>query len=964
MNKYSFLAFSTLLFGQVGAQSFEGNALPQDVTTTSKKSMISLSDKYYKDGKQSLLWKWYAPNSIVSFNSPDIAKSVKNFKKRAGVKLWVFNETPQSTPLVFNFVDAQGQVHYTFDFNLNFTGWRAAWISYSDMWTPDGGKTTEQPIVAMNVVSPKNISNSHIFIDRVSFENYVDRQATPDAQIPENNRHLKRDIWHWGLLHKWEQTPYDLAIPAQISPAQKAQIAQVEKRVKKMYSEKNLSEKESARLLELDQMLQISPDGTKGAPLMQKNNVRKGEDVSFIEINDYLDLNSRAYINTKNPKFKSDFIKGVKYMLNQGFAYESGMGTNHHYGYDIKEMFGALWRMEEVLKQENLWNEARKALVFWSGLAETRVPVEAKRDELCDSWNTLLTPRLTAALWADTPEEKYRNLKSLSRWISSTLKFTPGTIGGIKIDGTGFHHGGNYPAYSVPGYAGIGQYLKCVEKTDFVLDKPAYDVYKFALKSLVRYTNLRDWGLAAAGRHPFHAVYGGMSKRAVLAFAYAAVSNQELDKELAADFLRLSKGIAPSSEYTKFINLFEKQGIKPSDAPQGFYVFNYASQGIYRYQNYMVALKGFTQNIWGAELYARDNRYGRYQSYGLVQIIGTANKDGVITERASGFAEDGWDWNRAPGVTSIQLPWDILESPFAGSDMLNQPSTFAGSSRLADGKYGMFAMKLGEYDVKNFTPSFKAYKSVFCFGNQLICLGSNISNDNKEYPTQTTLFQQTAKQKFVYSQQKNRNGYMLKDATGTLYYVPKGQDLKVDLQEQVSPNDKTKKMAKGLFYSAVLNHGNAPKAQKYAYTIFLNADKSQEKKITKGKLDYQILRQDEIAHIVKDKQSGVEAYAIFEAFKDEKAQLVTEISAQTMVMLQPQNSGILMSVCNPDLDLGPYNYTTSKESGVTHRKIILKGNFELAQANEKVEVKQLAGKTEIKVACQHGIPVEFSLNEK
>lgn len=249
MNKYSFLAFSALIFGQAGAQSFEGNTLPQEVKISGKKSTISLSDKYYKDGKQSLLWQWVAPQSTLVFASPDIAKSVKNFKKRAGVKLWVFNEKPQKTPLVFNFVDAQGQVQYTFDFNLNFTGWRAAWISYSDMWTPDGGKTTEKPIVAMNVISPKNVSNSHIFIDRVSFENYVDRQATPDAQIPENNRHLKRDIWHWGLLHKWEQTPYDLAIPAQISPAQKAQIAQVEKRVKKMYSEKNLSEKESAKTL-------------------------------------------------------------------------------------------------------------------------------------------------------------------------------------------------------------------------------------------------------------------------------------------------------------------------------------------------------------------------------------------------------------------------------------------------------------------------------------------------------------------------------------------------------------------------------------------------------------------------------------------------------------------------------------------------------------------------------------------
>ena len=36
--------------------------------------------------------------------------------------------------------------------------------------------------------------------------------------------------------------------------------------------------------------------------------------------------------------------------------------------------------------------------------------------------------------------ERVRALKGLSRWVSTSLRYTPGTIGGIKVDGTTFHH--------------------------------------------------------------------------------------------------------------------------------------------------------------------------------------------------------------------------------------------------------------------------------------------------------------------------------------------------------------------------------------------------------------------------------------------------------------------------------------------------------------------------------------------
>ena len=39
----------------------------------------------------------------------------------------------------------------------------------------------------------------------------------------------------------------------------------------------------------------------------------------------------------------------------------------------------------------------------------------------------------------------------------------------------------------------------------------------------------------------------------------------------------------------------------------------------------------------GAEIYTKDNRYGRYQSYGSVQIMGKGNP---VSRTGSGFVQD------------------------------------------------------------------------------------------------------------------------------------------------------------------------------------------------------------------------------------------------------------------------------------------------------------------------------------
>ncbi len=984
MMKYLIISFMLFSMNYLHAHDFEAKSIPSTVTSSDGESKLALSSEYFKDGKQSLHWSWTKPNAVLKFSDSEIAAINNSFNRRSGIKIWIFNEQPKSSPLTFNFKDANNTIQYTFDFNLNYTGWRAAWIAYSDMWTPEGDETQKQAIITLEIVSPDAIAKGELWLDRIEFSESVDRQATPDAQIPENNRHLNREIWHWGLLHKWEQLTYDIPMPLKLTANQEADLATVYNNIKNQVKGKSLAQSEKKQLAELIDLLNISEDGTQGAPLLQKDNLEKG-DVNFQQLNDLINLSARSWYMDKDIAGKMTFLKAIRYMLNQGFAYESGMGTNHHYGYEIREIAGAIWWMEDVLRKEKLWEDARKAIVFWSGLQETRNPINDLRDEATDSWNTLILTRFAAAMMGDTKEECFRAMTGLSRWINGSIRYTPGTIGGIKIDGTAFHHGGHYPAYSVPGFASIGDYLRLVNGTQFTLDERSREVFKFALLSVARQMNLRDWGIAASGRHPFHGEYGNVSKRGVLAFAYAAQAFDPIDKELVGQYLRLMQGLKEDGTDKKMINLFKEKGITMSDDPQGFFVYNYAAFGIYRYKDKMVNIKGFNANIWGAELYAKDNRFGRYQSYGSVQIIGTKSPQAIfgahsISEKTSRFTESGWDWNRNPGTTTIHLPFDKLESPFPGSDMLRQPEKFAGASQLEDGKYGMFAMKLGELPRRNFNPSFKAYKSVFCFDNKIICLGSNITNENADYETETTLFQQSllsaseaivvndvAISQFPYEKTllgSANNSTVLKDVTGYYYYLPGNQLLQIEKKKQDSFQNKTKQPTTGEFASAYINHKKAPTNGAYEYMILLDPSTDQIKNIKKDVTGYEVLLKSKEAHIVKDIVTQTIGYAIFESLDSSDDDFILKSDAELIIMLRPDGAILNMSICNPDLNLGAYTYTTSTSSQPIINKVVLRGKYYLLDSNPNIEINHTEYTTEITSTSRSGMPINFSLSSK
>lgn len=925
---------------------------------SSDKQELALSSSYYKEGSKSLEWK-FSPNSILDIPS----ESVFTLEGDNGITLWIYNEKPQQDSLRFEFYSPNGHVSHHFGFRLYAAGWRACWISFKHMQ----GDKQDKKIAGYRIIAPNR--TGRVFIDRLTFPvKKINDRTTPDLQMPTNNSLTYRDLWHWCRVWQWEQYQYDLPLSESLTTDEKQELATVEARLTAILDTPKAPKKGISKAYSTFKAANIRPssNGFTGAPVVAPDelNRRKGE-LSWNDLEDMLSgFAYDAYYNHSAQSAKNYFLVW-DYAINQGFAFGSGMGTNHHYGYQVRKIYTTAWLMRDAIWKAPNRDNILSALIFWSALQETRIPFQYGRDELLDSWHTLLMAKTVSALLFVDERERARALAGLSRWLSGSLQYSPGTIGGIKVDGTTFHHGGFYPAYTTGVLAMVGQFIALTSHTRYVPTMEARQVLKSAFISMRNYCNIYEWGIGISGRHPFG---GSMKENDVAAFAYLALAgdlsgeSNTFDHHLAADYIRLCNNDTPEAIY------FRKEGITPAKAPQGFFVYNYGSAGIFRRNDWMVTLKGYTTDVWGSEIYRKDNRYGRYQSYGSVQIMGYPSR------KASGFDENGWDWNRLPGTTTIHLPFDLLDSPLPGTTMAHSKENFSGSSSL-EGKNGMFAMKLMERNLKNFTPDFVARKSVFCFNNRMICLGTGISNSNASFPTETTLFQSTfqkgksdiyvdGKLKNVPFHQELNDGkrHCIQDGYNN-YYLVNGDNVQIQIARQDSHHEKNRAKTQGTFASAYINHGAAPQNAGYEYMVLIQPS-PKELDAARRKAPYQILHKDSIAHVVIDKQTGITAYAAFETYLPQKDELFLSIPAETMVMQKQSGSNLLLSVCDPNLNISEKAFTTKEPSRPIEKKLILKGQWKCKTLQEDVTVEVGQTETVLTVTCRHGQPIEFILLNK
>ena len=942
--------FSSLSSSYAQLVGFE-ESVPQTFKVAGK-GELKTSSLFYKEGKSSLEWD-FQPGSTLDVQVSPLSLNAKK-EQQFGITLWIYNEKPQQDSVRFEFLNEAGEVSYWFSYHLQAAGWRACWISFAYM----NGNKKDKNIVGYRLVAPHR--EGRIFLDRLTFpEKKMNLRTTPDQQLPTNNGLSNRDLWHWCLVWKWEKQSYDIPLLSKLTSRQKKDLKTIEQRLTDFLDVKKAPQGQVNAAYKTFEKAAITPSaagtGFTGMPVVapDEQDKKKGE-MSWNDIETMLAGFAYDACYNQNETSKKNYFTVFDYAIDQGFAFGSGMGTNHHYGYQIRKIYTTAWLMRNEIYKHPHRDVYLSTLRFWAALQETRQPCSPGRDELLDSWHTLLMAKLISAMMFPDANRQEQALNGLSRWLSSSLRYTPGTIGGIKVDGTTFHHGGVYPGYTTGVLATIGQFIAFTNGTDFELTEEARQHIKSAFIAMRNYCNFYEWGIGISGRHPFG---GKMGSEDIEAFANIALSGDlsgrgdAFDHGLAADYLRLIRnGDTPNARF------FKKEGIQPAQAPQGFFVYNYGSAGIFRRADWMVTLKGYTTDVWGAEIYAKDNRYGRYQSYGSVQIMGKGNP---VSRAGSGFVQEGWDWNRLPGTTTIHLPFELLDSPLKGTTMARSEENFSGSSSLG-GMNGMFAIKLMERDYDNFTSDFVARKSVFCFDNRMICLGTGITNSNADYPTETTLFQT----KFNGKEPKADNDdYWLHDGYDNYYHVVDGT-VRSQVADQESRHEKTREKTAGKFSSAWIEHGKAPKDGTYEYMVLIQPSAAELDELQKTPA-YEVLQRDQMAHVVYDKKTGITGYATFEAYQPVNDQFIVSIPAETMVMYDKESDNrIRLSVCDPNLNLAEKTYTTKEPSRPIRKKIVVKGIWMLPSPQEGVQLEYEGNNTLLNVTCQHGQPVEMLLTNK
>lgn len=322
----------------------------------------------------------------------------------------------------------------------------------------------------------------------------------------------------------------------------------------------------------------------------------------------------------------------------------------------------------------------------------------------------------------------------------------------------------------------------------------------------------------------------------------------------------------------------------------GSWSYPYSCLQVHRRANWMVAVKGHSRYIWNTETYAGCNLYGRYLNYGNLQILGAGNP---ISNFGSGYRQEGFDWAHIPGTTATVLPVDSLRARIENADtnagfeeMLQSDESFCNG--LSFSEQSVWGMKLHSHD--KYDGSLRARKSVFCFDNRIICLGTNICSD---YPasTETTLFQVAATPAIL---AENTHTTPLTDGYGNYYYAL-SDSLYTRIGLQYSRHEETDAPTEGYFSMAALSHGVRPHNAAYEYVISVQPKEAPSQETVAA--SYQVLRADSMAHIVTDTESGLAAYVLFEpnaAFGN---------SFPCLLFVQHTETGLTLRVSDPDLHL-------------------------------------------------------------
>lgn len=993
--------------------SFEDGTVPSFITTS--QGSLGINDEHYKDGLHCMKWT-YQPGSVLSFKKDlkfeKLDPTGKDLYLSAFI-VWVYNEKAQDKKIRFEFLK-DGKVCTSFPFGINFTGWRAAWVCYER----DMEGTPEEGMNEIRVQAPD--AEGTLYFDHIVTASKVDpRQQTADVQVPFVNKGTKS---HWLQIYPHSLWKPDIEL-TELTEKNRQDIQLMEKRFRDMlYTPSKLTEKEVKAIRKAFEQYNIVYKNGKvsGMPIFMVRQAEayermiEGWDKHMftklgMEMNKYFNLMKRVAVAYNNAIKDADreeleYIFNAMYdhITDQGVAYGSCWGNIHHYGYSMRGLYPAYFLMKDVLRKRGKLQEAENTL-RWYSIANEVYPKPTGNGIDIDTFNTQTQGRIASILIMEDTPEKLQCLRSFSRWIDYGCRSAPGLMGSFKADGACFHHCNNYPAYAVGGLDGATNMIYLFSGTDLRLSEEAHNTVKNVLLAMRFYCNTRQWSLSMSGRHPNGKGQLIPVQYAMMAIAGTPDGKKNIDPDMAAAYLRLmslsgsidkdAPDYLPRTSNALELELkkqLEDSGYKPEPEPQGNLALGYGCVSVQRRENWAAVVRGHSRYLWAAEHYLDANFYGRYLAHGSMQIL-TGKPGQLVTFATSGWQENGFDWNRIPGATSIHLPFDKLRAVVLNVDtysgmeeMLYSDEAFAGGLSQA-GTNGNFGMKLHEHDKYN--GSHRARKSYHFFDGTIVCLGSDIENDNKDYETETTVFQLAA----VTPDMKNywtdytSDGRTFIDPNGVGYYLSKETAAESKFEKnfpQTTVGERSTKPTTGDWVSLVVAHGKAPKAKGYEYAVLPRTDAAALSKFA-NKPAYKVLQRDRNAHIVRTADGKLTSYVLFETPETELPKgLVLKADTSCLLMVNDAKDKVLLTVAQPDLALyrgdsdeafdengkrkersiysRPWKFDESQEIPVT---ITLKGKWNVRKTPFCKVVSSDKKQTVLKFTCKDAASYDVELTK-
>jgi chondroitin-sulfate-ABC endolyase/exolyase len=953
------------VFFTLNAQTFtfEDAALPSGWNALNGSS-LSLSTEHYKEGNQSLCWESNGVASLtVTFTAFTASSGNSAFMQ-------IYNPQLNNDTLVVEFLNSTN-VRRTANYLLNYKGWREFNRAYTEYVSNVSFTVTSVRIT----IKPASAGIRKIFFDDVKFNistpatRIMGSQWVPDkAFFKDNNEQLNLFA-----------NPIDIVLTGP-TQAELDAVNALRLQLKRTPVAGNTTNLNAAKSFATGLNIERNPDGTVRGNIINTSATALTNAV----VTDYVTkLEMLAAEGLKDAPTLVLFRNLLDHLLDQGLA--EGMPfyiRSNDYGTSRTipaKLLNLLPACNSEQKQEVL------KLVRWiSYHGMLYEPQNTYLQSLNSDVVYLFLPHMIAyALFQEDDAVAVREMKALKRFLERNTEYVPGGGDILKPDGTGFHHGTQYNNYMYS-YQTWAEHIQLLKGTPFRIGLPAYE--RFTKAVVAKYTmatldvnNTRHYANALSGRNPFGPGISVFFSRNLF----------EGLIEVGADILGTN-----DTELEAAYNYFFKSTKynAPANSYDGFHQFNYSPMGIYRKGNWVATMRAPTTKLWGAEIYSGENRFGRYQSHGTLEITysGLPANSGY-----PGSTGGGYDWNVVPGTTTVHYSsWQEMMPNKNTTDRFDQyTKTKNFSGALSWGDCGIFATDFDQGDSwgsQRFTPTNLVFKkSVFAFDNLLISLGSNITSSGTYSTTMTTatnLFQNLI---------SSVSGPMLLNGTevtrpnnvslattqdnwmitpqGTGYFIPKGNDeIKLIHDTQKTPyetgSDYASPVTTANAAKAFINHGVKPTSKKYQFVVVPATNSAEMQQLSAqmandGGSVYQVHASAGNLHAITYKPRNINAYTFFGAAFNLTFGIVKSSTGEHLLMHRNDEltGRQYFAASNPNLK--PVNDAVfGWKSTSSQATLTIAGEWYPLQEPTGVQIHTPSnGETQITLTFREGEPLYFAL---